>query len=92
MPCCLGWGQRRYADAGSSTCHGECAMQAWRQPRLHDGISWTRLQEVATLPIGQGGLALMGRSSAAFKAAFSRAPPNIVDDRPETDMLFLRSE
>lgn len=31
---CLGWGQRRFADAGSSTCHGECAMQAWQQPRL----------------------------------------------------------
>ena len=33
---------------------------------LHDGIIWTRLREVATLPVAQGGLALMPRSSATF--------------------------
>ena len=85
----LSW---RVCDAGLAAAKAVVDDYRALSTYLHDGVSWTRLQEVATLPIGQGGLALMARSSAAFQKAFSRAPPCIVEDRPETDMLFLRSE
>ena len=59
---------------------------------LRDGITWTRLQAIATTPADQGGLGLMPMHSAAFRAAFSPAPPAVIEDRPETDMSFLRLE
>ena len=31
----------------------------------------------------------MAPGSADFHKVFSRAPPNIIDNRPETDMVFL---
>ena len=58
---------------------------------LHEGIAWTRLMAIATQPLHQGGLALMGATSQAFADVFARAPPSIREQRPETDMLFLRS-
>ena len=57
---------------------------------LHVGITWARLQAIATLAVAEGGLAVLERGSAAFVSLFSRVPPTIVDDRPETDQRFLR--
>lgn len=57
---------------------------------LHDGITWTRLQAIATLPENLGGLGLFGRQTAQFHSFFSPAPPHVIDDRPETDMRLLR--
>ena len=56
---------------------------------LHDGITWTRLQSIATIDVANGGLALMTATSRDFASVFTKAPPNVVPDRPETDMLFL---
>ena len=55
----------------------------------HEGITWTGLQADATL-VAEGGLAVTGGGSAAFVSLFSRAPPTVVDDRPQTDLRFLR--
>ena len=57
---------------------------------LHEGKTWTRLQAIAILTVAEGGLAVMDRGSAAFVSLFSRAPPTIVEDRPETAQRFLR--
>ena len=56
---------------------------------LHEGITWTRLQAIATLAVAERGL-VMDRGSVAFVSLFSRALPAIVDDRAETDLRFLR--
>ena len=56
---------------------------------LHDGITWTRLKSLATQPTSVGGLSLFSEISRECVDIFSKAPPNIIDARPETDMLFL---
>ena len=38
---------------------------------LHDGIAWTRLKSIATLPVDAGGLALMSDTSAEYAAVFT---------------------
>ena len=85
----LSW---RVCDAGLSAAKSVADDYKLLSNYFHEGITWTRLQEVAVLSIDRGGLGIMVRSSAAFQRIFNQAPPNIIEDRPETDMLFLRSE
>ena len=56
---------------------------------LKEGVTWRRLQSIATAPLAAGGLQLMREFSPQFKMNFGTAPPNIVDNRPETVAHFL---
>ena len=57
---------------------------------LREGITWTRLKAVATQPLEHGGLNIMAEGDAEYVRFFSRAPPNILEDRPETASEFLK--
>ena len=83
----LSW---RVCDAGLAAAGDLVREYKALSNYLHDGISWTRLQAIATLPADRGGLGMMGRQTAEFISLFKPAPPSIMDDRPETDMRFLR--
>jgi hypothetical protein len=56
---------------------------------LRDGITWKRLQAIATQPVASGGLGLFRHGSADFMRIFSTAPNGILDGRPETVSHFL---
>ena len=57
---------------------------------LRDGITWFRLQSLATTSVANGGLALFTQTSRKFINMFNKAPPAILEDRPETVALFLK--
>ena len=57
---------------------------------LVDGGTWARLKDLAVLPIVAGGLGMMIRGSRRFKELFGQAPCAIIENRPETDLSFLR--
>ena len=57
---------------------------------LTEGITWTRLRELATRTMADGGLNLFRDGSAACKELFGKAPGAIIDTRPETDLEFLK--
>ena len=57
---------------------------------LTDGITWFRLRQLAITPRGLGGLGLFGDGTRACKAMFGEAPHGIVENRPETDLMFLQ--
>ena len=57
---------------------------------LFDGITYSRLQALATASAADGGLALMRDGSRAFKTLFVPMPPKMIDLRPEDTMEFLR--
>ena len=57
---------------------------------LVEGITWSRLQELATTGPEAGGLALFRPGSVQCKALFGNSPKSIVDNRPETDINFLK--
>ena len=57
---------------------------------LVDGITWSRLQDIAVLGPDKGGLGLFREGSSACKQTFVPAPATIITNRPETDLLFLR--
>ena len=54
------------------------------------GITWKQLQCVATRPLVENGLGLFALNSRQYQAIFAKAPGGIVENRPESDMLFLR--
>ncbi len=56
---------------------------------LRDGITWSRLKTIATAPPDRGGLALFAEDCQECHDFFKRAPPKIIDDRPETNAEFL---
>ena len=55
---------------------------------MNEGITWSRLQELATTRVAEGGLGLKW-GSRAFKDLFGRSPASLIDARPETDLRFL---
>ena len=57
---------------------------------MFDGITYSRLQALATASGADGGLALMRDGSRAFKQLFVPMPPKMIDLRPEDTMEFLR--
>ena len=56
---------------------------------LRDGVTWPRLRAIATTSRAQGGLGLLRETSGAARDVFGRAPPSIIEDRPETTALFI---
>ena len=52
---------------------------------LHKGSVWARLKLVATASVDYGGLALFVEGSPGYAAVFSKAPPTVIDTRPQTD-------
>ena len=54
------------------------------------GVTWTRLQALASLPVADHGMGLLAERSPEFKRVFFHAPGPIVDTRPESDKNFLQ--
>ena len=57
---------------------------------LVDGITWSRLREIAVQPSGFGGLQLFRDGSAQCKNLFGCSPSAIILTRPDTDLQFLK--
>jgi hypothetical protein len=57
---------------------------------LVEGVTWSRLREIAIKDPRHGGLKLLKDGSEACKKIFGRAPCAIVGTRPETDLKFLK--
>ena len=51
---------------------------------LHDGVTWMRLKAIAVKPHNQGGLGIMEENSRQYTSFFGKAPPTVMDERPET--------
>ena len=109
----LAW---NYCSAGLSACSDLCHAYRDLSTYLHEGVTWSRLKQIATSPDRLGGLGLFGantqadpairracitsthaptwphkcKKKQAMKDIFARAPPTVIDNRPETDMLFLQ--
>ena len=57
---------------------------------LVDGITWSRLREIATTPPAARGLQLFRDGSQRCKDIFGTSPSAICSTRPETDLEFLK--
>ena len=57
---------------------------------FNDGITWTRLRQMATLPQANGGLALFKDGGAKCKQICGANPHTIIDGRPIADLEFLK--
>ena len=57
---------------------------------LCEGITWSRLRELATTSREAGGLGLFTNSSQTCKDIFGKSPATIVVSRPDTDLNFLK--
>jgi len=57
---------------------------------LVEGITWSRLRELAVRTPAQGGLDLFRDGSRHCKEIFGKNPSAIISTRPETDMAFLK--
>ena len=57
---------------------------------LTDGVTWGRLRELATKTEAEGGLGLFHEGSQRCKEVFGRSPSAIIENRPETDLNFLK--
>ena len=80
---CCDAGIRSVEEAGHGK--GTIAINTY----LRDGLTWSRLAAIATLPEAAGGLALMRPRSREYRDVFDKAPPGIIEDRPETYKDFL---
>ena len=56
---------------------------------LTDGITWTRLAAIATLPIDQGGLAIMVYGATSYYKFFKDPPPPLIEGRPVCYLMFV---
>ena len=57
---------------------------------LCEGVTWSRLREIATKNCADGGLGLFRDSSQQCKNLFGRSPSAIIVSRPDTDLNFLK--
>ena len=57
---------------------------------LCEGVTWSRLREIATKGPADGGLGLFRESSQQCKDVFGNRPSPICDSRPDTDLSFLK--
>ena len=55
-----------------------------------EGITWSRLRELATTDPESGGLGIFKDSSKKCKDIFGKSPATIVVSRPDTDLNFLK--
>ena len=86
---CFGHLPWRVAAAGLAEMGREDDTLTSINTYLLDGITWSRLQQIATMPLAAGGLNLFQASSLAFKSVFSPSPPKMMEDRPECTAMFL---
>ena len=84
---CHGHVAWRIADACLAQMPEHDDMKRFAE-HLHDGITWQRLQAIATSTSAEGGLALFPAMSLEHSRVFGKVPPSIVQGRPETDMKF----
>ena len=81
----LAW---RVADAG---CRGMDRCSHYDiSAYLRDGITWTRLLTIAVRSEADGGLGIMVPASNEYCEFSKTRPPKIMEDRPETELTFLR--
>ena len=76
----LSW---RCVDNGVSIMESHWSVQAVLT-YLRESGTWLRLQAIAVQPNARGGLGITTEESALFRRMFSRAPPTIIEGRPET--------
>ena len=57
---------------------------------LVDGITWSRLRNLAVKSKAAGGLALFKDGDSGCKHIFGKSPSAIISSRPETDLKFLQ--
>ena len=57
---------------------------------LCEGVTWSRLREIATKGLAEGGLALFRDCSQQCKDLFGTSPSAICITRPDTDLEFLK--
>jgi hypothetical protein len=57
---------------------------------LCEGVTWSRLREIATLDPAAGGLRLFSDSSQQCKDLFGKSLSTICASRPDTDLAFLK--
>ena len=57
---------------------------------LCEGVTWSRLREIATKGLAEGGLALFRDCSQQCKDLFGTSPSAICNSRPDTDLEFLK--
>ena len=86
---CLGHLAWRAADAGINEMGAWAKQTTSLSTYLHEGITFRRLKSIACQPIATGGLALIREGSQDFLNAFNKAPPSVVEGRPETYAKFL---
>ena len=55
-----------------------------------EGITWSRLREIAVRGPAEGGLGLFPDGSARCQEIFKAAPSAIISTRPDTDLTFLK--
>ena len=56
---------------------------------LHDGVTLSKIKEIAIRPVADNGLALMTETSAEFASLFTPTPTHIIDLRPESIADFM---
>jgi hypothetical protein len=56
---------------------------------LHRGTTWTRLASIAVQPPASRGLGMFAENSKEYKEFFSKAPPKLIDGRPEAHYEFI---
>jgi len=86
---CLGHLAWRAADAGLASMPESFKALGHIANYLHDGITWKRLQALAVTSEAERGLGLLREGSPGFVKIFNKAPPKILDGRPETNSHFL---
>ena len=57
---------------------------------LADGVTWSRLRDIAVTRPALGGLGLFKDGSQKCQEIFKQAPGTIITTRPETDLAFLK--
>lgn len=87
---CFGHFPWRVADQGITAMGETMAATQSLCVYLRDGITWSRLKGIATQTPEMGGLALMQEGTPEYNRFFTKAPPNIMEDRPETASEFLK--
>jgi hypothetical protein len=75
-------------------CDAGIRLTRWKKVEaietyVRDGITWSRLKTIATGSLEHGCLALFAETSEEGVNFFNRAPPKILDDRPETNCFCL---
>ena len=80
----------RVADAGVAEMGQHAEHLQAINTYLRDGVTWKRLRAIATQSVASGGLGLLQEGSRDCQALFGKAPPTLVDGRPECYWVFTK--